>query len=210
MSLDVESNGPAAGLNSMLALGAAAFSDDGEWITSFYSTLYPIPGSSPDPDTMKWWETQPEAWAEVTRNRLQPATVMREFTAWSESLTNFGRLTALGWSIVYDWQYVNWYLWRFVGRNPLGYDAMDIRSYASGLAAEPSYRGLTEKQVEELVGPVDKTGLRAHVAVDDAIGQGRLCMAFLRYARERRHQHLAEAAAAEIMADMAFEGRSGL
>jgi hypothetical protein len=181
VSIDVETDGPAPGVNSMLALGAAAFHPDGHMIATWYSTLKPLPGASQDTSTMDWWTTQPEAWAEVCRDQQEPADAMRNFTSWLGTVHS-GKLVAVGWPIAFDFAFVNYYCHRFAGGNPLGFAGADIRSYANGLAGYSSYYGLSEKAVRSMAGKVDKTGLRPHVAVDDAIEQGRLFMALRQYA----------------------------
>jgi hypothetical protein len=192
VSLDIETDGPAPGLNSMLALGAAAFlprSDDGtawEETSTWYAAFEPLPGASQDPATMDWWKTQPEAWLAATSNQFPPGNAVPDFAAWCEKLP--GRPVAIGWPVAFDFAFVNWYLWRFAGRNPLGFGGIDIRSYANGLAGYPAAYGLPEREVRKLTGPVDTSGLRDHVAVDDAIGQGRLFMALRRAALTRMRE----------------------
>jgi hypothetical protein len=175
VSVDIESDGPAPGLNSMLALGAVAFSQDGEELDDWYLTLDPLPDAEPSPDTMAWWDTQPEAWAEVSSSRWDPEVAIPLFAAWCEGLP--GKPVAVAWPAAFDFAFVNYYCHRFHGSNPLGFGALDIRSYANGLAGYRSYYGLPEKQVRAMAGEVDTRGLRPHVAVDDAREQGRLFMA---------------------------------
>lgn len=181
VSIDIESDGPAPGLNSMLALGAVAFlprSEDGtawEETSSWYSTLLPLPRATQNADTMAWWAAQPEAWEEVNSGRRDPEVAIPLFAAWCGQLP--GKPVAVARPAVFDFAFVNYYLHRFYGSNPLGFGALDIRSYANGLAGYRSYYGLPEKQVRAMAGEVDTRGLRPHVAVDDAREQGRLFMA---------------------------------
>lgn len=183
VSIDIEANGPAPGLHSMLALGAAAFAAGGEEIGTWYSTLRPVTGLAADPATMAWWATQPEAWAEVTRDPALPADVMPGFTHWVRGMP--GKPIAVAWPAAYDFAWVNYYCHRYAGANPLGFACCDIRSYANGLCGYDSYYGLSEDEVRAMAGEIDKTGLRPHVAVDDAIEQGRLFMALLAFAQKR-------------------------
>jgi DNA polymerase III alpha subunit (gram-positive type) len=183
VSIDIETDGPAPGLNSMLALGAAAFVKGEQWST-FYAKLNPLQGASPNPDTATWWDQNPEAKREVEIDRIPADVAMREFAVWVDELPGKQRdKVAVAWPAAYDFAFVNWYAHRFVGRNPLGFACVDIRSYANGLARQPSYYGLKEEAVNALAGEIDKTGLRDHVAVDDAIGQGRLFVALLAASR---------------------------
>ena len=146
------------------------------------ATLSPVAGSHQDPDTMAWWQTQPDAYAEVLSNCQRPDKALPEFDRWCKSLP--GKPVAVAWPAAFDFAFVNYYCHRFAGRNPAGFACLDIRSYANGLARHPDYYGLRERQVRDLAGEVDKAGLREHVAVDDAIEQGRLFMALRRFAAQ--------------------------
>jgi 3' exoribonuclease, RNase T-like len=181
VSIDIETDGPAPGVNSMLALGAAAFGEDDEQIGQWYATLFPEPGAWSDSDTMAWWDTQPEAWAEVQRNRRPADVALPEFARWCEALP--GKPVAVAWPAAFDFAFVNYYCHRFCRANPLGFACLDIRSYANGLAGYQSYYGLSEAKIRVMAGEIDTAGLRPHVAVDDAIEQGRLFLALRRYAR---------------------------
>jgi hypothetical protein len=187
VSIDIESDGPAPGLYSMLALGAAAFlpRSDGDGTAweeagTWYATLFRLEGAQQHPDTMAWWKTQPDAWAEVHRGRRSPELAIPEFAAWCEQLP--GKPVAMAWPVAFDFAFPNYYCHRFAGRNPLGFGGGDIRSYANGLARHPAYYGISEEEVRAMSGPVETAGLRDHVAVDDAIGQGRLFMGLRRAA----------------------------
>jgi len=47
----------------MLSLGSVAFDAGGVEIASFEINFAALPGAKPNPKTMEWWQTQPEAWA---------------------------------------------------------------------------------------------------------------------------------------------------
>lgn len=175
ISIDIETDGPAPGLNSMLALGAAAYIDGPEEIDTWYSTFTELAGAKGDDKTLAWWATQPEALKEVLTNTHDPAEYIPKFVYWCKNLP--GKKIAVAWPAAFDFAFVNYYCHKFAGENPLGFACLDIRSYANGLAGYRSYYGLPERIIKGLAGPVDKSDLRPHVAVDDAIEQGRLFMA---------------------------------
>jgi len=187
VSLDIESDGPCAGLNSMLAIGAAMYFR-GKEIETFYRTIEPMGGGMQDSDTMLWWETQSEAWAEVNKNRSTPIEVMTDFGNLLNQMrsTCDARLVAAAWPAGFDFAYVNYYMHQYYGENPLGFACLDIRSYANGLFNTPGYyERISEGDLYEKY-HVDRTDLRPHIAVDDAIGQGRLLMALLHEAQSRK------------------------
>lgn len=174
VSIDIETDGPAPGLNSMLALGAAAYDVNEKEFSTWYSTLYTLPEANADPKTAAWWLTQPDALEEVRTNQKESSVVIPQFVKWVKSLP--GKPIAVAWPAAFDFAFVNYYCHRFAGENPLGFACLDIRSFANGLAKFPNYYGISECKIKELAGPIDKTDLRQHVAVDDAIEQGRLFM----------------------------------
>lgn len=194
ISIDVETDGPAPGINSMLSMAAVAFdpkadqSKAGNYgqVDYWYEKIRPIPGAAPNKETMEWWANQSEeARIEVQTNRMYADDAMREFVHWCDGFAG-RKLIAVAWPDAFDFGFVNYYCWRFVGRNPLGFAACDIRSYANGLAIRDTYYGLKEREVLAMAGPVDTEGLRDHIALDDAIGQGRLFMTLRNMAARAR------------------------
>jgi len=187
ISLDVETDGSAPGINSMLALGAAAFSQDGEEIDQWYMKFHPLADAFQNSSTMEWWTTQPAAWAEVNEDQFAAEHGMPVFVHWCDRMAERagGKLVAVGWPIAFVFAFVNYYCHRFAGRNPLGHAGLDIRSYAAGLACRDKY-SLPENLVKQMAGDVDTAGLRPHVALDDAIEQGRLFMALRKHAAAKR------------------------
>ena len=61
--LDIEVDGPTPGENSMLSLGIAAFDEDEREVGEFETNLETLEGARGAEDVMRWWRTQPEAWA---------------------------------------------------------------------------------------------------------------------------------------------------
>jgi len=110
ISVDVETDGPIPGPNSMLSLGAAAFIEphikefdrearkldvtltDGastgkyDPIGTFSANLETLPGAEADPETGAWWKTQPEAWAACRKDAQPPTVVMKNFVDWVANL----------------------------------------------------------------------------------------------------------------------------
>ena len=86
-SVDIETDGPIPGQNSMLSLGAVALDGHGNELSTYTVNFTELPGARPDPDTMEWWAKQPAAVVEAARGNPQnprSATVM--FREWVESV----------------------------------------------------------------------------------------------------------------------------
>lgn len=180
VSVDVETDGPIPGPNSMLSLGAAAFQPDGLMLNSFRVNFQLLEGARGDPKTMAWWKTQPKAWEECRRNPTEIGTAMQDFAVWVNALP--GKPVFVGYPAGFDFLFVYWYLIKFTGASPFSFSALDIKSYAAALLNLP-YRDATKKawppRWHEQV-----TTRHSHVALDDAIEQGQLFCAMLRDARK--------------------------
>lgn len=171
MSTDVEADGPIPGRNSMLSFATAAFYN-GKLVDTFEANLELLPEATPDPDTMKWWETQQEAWDAHRKNLEKPLHAMPRYIEWVEatSARYQAKPVFAAWPAGFDWTYVYWYLIAFVGKSPFSFSAIDIKSYAMGFMGRP-YRQIGKRDLEEyrsLGRP------HTHVALDDALEQGEM------------------------------------
>ena len=174
VSTDVETDGPIPGPHSMLSIGSAAYRDDGSLLDTFSANLLPLVGASPDPKTMSWWDTQPEAWAAHRQSPLAADEVMPRCAAWLDGLASQhkGRLVFVAWPAGFDFSFVYWYLIRFAGRSPFGHSALDMRSYAMGKLGR-RYGEVGKHRLPKSWIPEAR---HTHVALDDAIEQGQLFM----------------------------------
>lgn len=173
ISVDVETDGPIPGPNSMLSLGAAAFTESGLLQSTFTVNLELLPGAIPDPGTMQWWETQPEAWAAHRQNLFPPEAGMKGFARWVASLEEqglSGKPVFIAYPAGFDFTWGYWYMMRFVGTSPFSFSALDIKSYACAKLGTP-FREVSKKTLDAYL-PKDRK--HTHVAVDDAIEQGML------------------------------------
>lgn len=174
VSTDVEADGPAPILNSMLSLGSAVFTPEGRLIDRFYRKLKPLPGATQNPATMEFWRQNPEAWEEVTTGAEDPEQVMKDYDKWLEALP--GRPHFVAWPLGFDWCYVYMYLMKFVGRSLFGWSGIDAKSYIAGALDKEMYR-MSKKAI-----PFHLRSNRphTHIAIDDAIEQGETFMNVLR------------------------------
>src|SRR3954453_16997233 len=113
VSTDIESDGPIPGPNSMLSFGSAAYTADKHIIATFESNLFTFPGAAGNPETMAWWQTQPEEWAIHRQNLQEPAEAMKAYVTWLKQLP--GSPVFVGYPATFDFLFVYWYLIRFVG-----------------------------------------------------------------------------------------------
>ena len=168
VSTDVETDGPVPGLHSMLSFASAAYMADKTLVGTFSANLETLPGATAHPETMKWWETQKPAWEACRLNQQPPDQAMREYEAWLKTLP--GKPVFVGYPVVFDYMFVQWYLHRFTGGSPFSFFALDVKTFAMVLLKK-SYRDTTKavmprRWFDDLP--------HTHLALDDAIEQGTL------------------------------------
>jgi len=126
--VDVESDGPIPGDYSMICLGAVLVKEGLE--QTFYGRLRPI--------SEQWI---PEALAISSFSRQEtlafddPKTVMTDFARWVAEHGK-GRALFVSDNNGFDWQFVNWYFWRFTGGNPFGHTSTNLGSLYKGLVKD--------------------------------------------------------------------------
>ena len=71
----------------------------------------------------------------LSEEGLTPEDAMRQFEDWIELVTPAGNAPIMvAFNAVFDWMFVDTYFHRFLGRNPFGHSALDIKAYYLGYA----------------------------------------------------------------------------
>jgi hypothetical protein len=179
VSTDVETDGPIPGVNSLLSFRSAAYRPDKTLVDTFAANLELLPGAVPNPDTMRWWETRPDAWQASRQDAQDPAEVMPRYVAWVKQLP--GKPVFVGYPVAFDFMWVYWYMLRFAGESPFSHSALDIKTFAMVLLGT-EYRQSTKRQMPRRW--FDDIPHR-HQALDDAIEQGALFCNMLAEAAKR-------------------------
>ena len=179
VSTDVETDGPIPGVYSMLSIGSAAFMPDKTMVSGFTANLETLAGASTHPDTMAWWKTEPAAWEAARQNLLTPEEAMGNYLTWLKALP--GTPVFVAYPAAFDYMYVAWYLTRFTGENPFGWQALDIKTYAMSLLDTDFLQTFKRNMPRHWFDDLPYT----HKALDDAKSQGAL---FCNMLAERRKQ----------------------
>ena len=179
-STDIETNGPIPSDYSMLSLGAAALTPEGKLLSTFSVNLKDMPGAKADPDTMAWWATNQEAYDATRKDMVDPKLAMEQYVSWIKKQP--GSPVFVGYPAGFDFLFVYWYLIHFIGESPFSFSALDIKTYTMAVL-KTDYRKSTKKNMPKHWFPKDK---HTHIAVDDAIEQGKLFCNILK-------EHLAKA-----------------
>ncbi len=171
VSVDVEASGPSPGTGSLIAIGACLV-DDPE--TGFYRELRPIEGLP--------WEAGAEAVHELSRDHLSvegldPVAAMTAFAGWLRDVAPEGSVPVfVGFNAPFDWMFVADYFHRFLGRNPFGVSAIDLKSLYMGRHGVLDWARTTKRHVLA-VHPVSR--IHTHHALDDARMQADLATELL-------------------------------
>lgn len=98
------------------------------------------------------------------------------FAAWLSEVSK-GRPIFVSDNPAYDWQWINFYFWRYTGGNPFGHSARRIGDFAAGLSGN-FYAGQEWKSLR--VTPHD------HNPVNDAMGNAEALQSLMDQSRESR------------------------
>ncbi len=164
ISVDVETAGPNPSDYSLLTIGACAIIGRP---STFYVELRPV-NMRAVPEALAVSRLSMERLAE---RGLAPKEAMSQFEEWLKEQTPAGqRPVFVAFNASFDWMFVNDYFHRYLGRNPFGHAALDIKSVYMGLAGV-TWSETTMRQV----GPRYLGGQQlTHHALRDAMDQAEI------------------------------------
>lgn len=176
ISVDVETAGPNPGSYSLLSIGACLVADPAQ---GFYVELQPVmdataPGSLQvsglDMDTLK-------------EHGLHPAEAMKRFADWIAQVTSaHSQPVFVAFNAPFDWMFVADYFHRFLGHNPFGHKALDMKAFFMGMHGiqwvDTGFENITHHYQLNLSLP--------HHALQDACTQAELFRRMLDQQMERK------------------------
>lgn len=165
VSVDVETSGQSPGTGSLIAIGACLVDDPQ---VGLYLELKPLPGLP--------WSEQAQAVHKLDRTHLEetglPASdALQRLEAWLGEVGGSRQPVFVGFNAPFDWMFVADYFERFLGRNPFGISALDLKSYYMGRTGVARWAD-TRRDVIARRHPVDTP--HSHNALQDARGQAEL------------------------------------
>jgi len=162
----------------MRSFASVAVTATGDQLGVFEAVLEPLPGAAPNPDTLAWFRTQPEAWAAATADPRPVPEVLSDYVDWVGGLP--GRRAFAACPIAFDGTWIDYYLRRYTRyglvQGPYETDrifhgpGLCLRSYAAAVTGRPVADAGPETLPAEWFGNVPHT----HRAVDDALGYANL------------------------------------
>jgi hypothetical protein len=164
--VDLEADGPAPGLYSMVSF--AAVKVDRSLATRFKAECFPV-GEKFDPESL--------AGCHLTREQTlgfgPPAQAIEDFVKWIE-LHNEGKIEVVSDNPAFDWSFLNYYLHKFHGSNPLGHSARRLGDFCAGLHGkwQPTTAWKAWVQTEHTHDPLDDAlgAAQGLIGLADAMG----------------------------------------
>lgn len=164
LSVDIETSGPIPGVYSMLTIGACNVDNP---VQAFSCTLKPISVEA-DPTAL---EVTGLSLEKLANEGLPPDAVMRQFNDWVGQVAGADGLPVfVGLNAPFDWSFVNYYFHRYLGSNPFGFTALDIKAFYMG-ATGLSWSDTRSSKMAARLHPKTRGN---HQALDDAIYQAEL------------------------------------
>jgi ribonuclease T len=127
ISVDVETGGATPADYALLSIGACLVDDPDE--STFYVELQPEDKRS----TQEALEVSKLSLDVLRTMGEPPAEAMQRFADWvGDVVPDTRRPVFVGFNAPFDWMFVADYFERYLGRNPFGYTALDIKAFALG------------------------------------------------------------------------------
>lgn len=126
--VDVESDGPLQGENSLVCFGAVVLTPSLD--LTFYGQTKPIRPDAP-------FVSEALAVSGFTREEHlkfpEPQLTMLHFAEWLKKVSPGVQPVLLSDNPAYDFPWINWYFHKFLGRNPFGFSARRIGDIWAGM-----------------------------------------------------------------------------
>jgi ribonuclease T len=177
ISVDVETAGPNPSQYSLLTIGACTIS---EKPSTFYVELKPVNMNS----VPKALEISGLSMDRLSERGMEPGEAMRQFEAWLKDQSLAGQMPLfVSFNAPFDWMFVNDYFHRYLGRNPFGHTALDIKAFYMGVTGatwrETSMRTIAPRYLG------DRT--LTHHALRDALDQAEIFRKLLDESRKLKN-----------------------
>ncbi len=125
-SVDVETAGPNPANYSLLSIGACTIFEP---VETFYIEL------QPDHETVSLEAVRISGLSmdNLREQGTPPQQAMQQFADWVKRVTpQHSKVVFVAFNAPFDWMFVNDYFHRYLGHNPFGHSALDIKAYFMG------------------------------------------------------------------------------
>ena len=162
VSVDVEAAGSNPSDYSLLSIGACLVTNP---LVKFYVEIRPLN------EKVEEWPAKnlPDLLARCLLEGLPPKSAMEKFARWLEEKVK-GKPIFVGFNAVFDYKFVDWYFLHFLGFNPFGINALDIKAYYAGKFGK-MWNETNKKKMKAVLGV---TTPHTHNALEDAVEQAEI------------------------------------
>jgi DNA polymerase III epsilon subunit-like protein len=175
--VDIEATGPIPGDFSMLSIGACTVFEPQR---TFYIELKPVNQNT----TVEAASIHKLSLERLTVEGISPIDAMVRFEEWvvNAAASNSRQPLFVAFNAGFDWMFVNYYFYHFLGRNPFGHAPIDIKAFYMGMAgvawSQTSWRFISPKYMPEYH--------LTHHALQDALDQADLFKKMLEEIRRNK------------------------
>ncbi|MBT0461659.1 3'-5' exonuclease [Morganella morganii] len=164
ISVDVETSGPVPGEFSLLSVGACLVHNPTK---SVYIELQPD-SLRHDAESLAVTGLNLE---HLQQHGLHPVKAMEHLSEWINTVKQPEmKIIFVGLNAPFDWSFINYYFHKYLGGNPFGFTAIDIKAYYMGFTGcswSETKSSLMAKRLSPITQP-------SHNALDDAKFQAEL------------------------------------
>jgi ribonuclease T len=175
ISVDIETAGPNPRQYSLLSIGACSIEDPER---SFYIELQPVN----DKMLHEAYAIHQLSLEKLKNSGIPPQDAMAKFNSWlSRAVTEGRKPVFVAFNAPFDWMFISDYFHRYLGYNPFGHTALDMKAFFMGLHGsswkETAMHNVAEKYLEG-------KGI-SHNALEDAQDQAKIFTRLYSRARNR-------------------------
>ena len=175
--VDVESAGPHPGGYSLLSIGAATVTQPRK---SFYVELKPIN----DQQTGEAESIHGMSLEELAQKGVPPQQAMQGFADWLAEVSGDDEPVFVAFNAPFDWMFVADYFHTYLGHNPFGHRALDIKALFMGLHGV-RWQDTSYQMIANHYGLHDSL---PHNALQDAEQEAEMLTAMLEELKEKSHE----------------------
>lgn len=168
--IDIEADGPAPGLYSMVSFGCVIITPDGQAGETFYGKTAPLPNAD--------WDLEALSISGHSREEHllfpEPLVEMNRFLQWlideagykkSDNYRGDGQILFYSDNNGFDWQFINYYCHLCLGFNPFGHSSRNINDLYKGLVKDVKKNGKRLATTKHTHHPVDDATANAEILI---------------------------------------------
>lgn len=170
ISVDVETAGPNPWNYALLSIGACLVTDPE---TQFYIELQPVNDAQVD-TAIQISKLDLE---QLKAHGCPPMEAMSRFSQWVlESTPTGSQPVFVAFNAPFDWMFINDYFYRYLGHNPFGHKALDIKAFYMGMVG----CSWQETGMNKVANTYLRNRLLTHHALQDALDQAEIFQGMLK------------------------------